>query len=61
MNISNIPDHFYLPARIIVSEGGLNYSTLKGASNAGGILKRWRSPKTRRVFYKSKIYSMRLG
>lgn len=51
--IAQIPSDYYLPAKALV-EYGFTYSGLKAMAYAGGILERYKSKKTRRVFYRSK-------
>lgn len=53
-DLSLIPSDHYAPARDFVHIKGYDYRTMKRASLPGGILKRWRSPKTRRVYYMHK-------
>ncbi len=53
MNISSIPTDHYLPARELIKLPLIDYSNLKKASKPGGVLRRWKSPKTGRVYYKS--------
>lgn len=50
---ARIPSNYYLPAKELVAMG-MQYDELKAAAQFGGILDRWVSPKTRRVYYKSK-------
>jgi hypothetical protein len=57
MNISIIPSAYYVPAQYLVGLG-FSYSELKHASLHGGVLERYRSKKTRRIFYKSKNMSL---
>ncbi len=54
MNIARIPTDYYLPASVLSEIETVNYTNLKKASQEGGLLKRWKSPKTGKVFYKSK-------
>ena len=60
MNHQIIPSDHYLPAKDL-SKQGCPYSDLKLASLSGGFLVRWRSRKTRRVFYRHKNLSLLLN
>jgi len=53
LRASEIPSNYYLPAKTL-AQMGMSYSELKGASQTGGVLYRWRSKKTRRVYYRSR-------
>jgi hypothetical protein len=57
MRAQEIPSNYYVAAKVL-HEKGFSYSDLKRASMHGGILDRWRSPKTRRVFYRSRNYAL---
>lgn len=51
--IAEIPSDYYLPAKVLI-DYGFSYSDLKAMAHAGGILERYKSKKTRRVFYRNK-------
>ena len=53
IQLTAIPCDYYLPASKLKGMG-MSYSDLKQAAKCGGLLVRWRSPKTRKVYYKSK-------
>ncbi len=54
MNLTSIPTDYYLPASKLKEIESINYQNLKQAAQTGGVLKRWVSPKTRKVYYKSR-------
>ena len=54
MNPAQIPTTHYMQAKVLNKQYGMSYSELKSASQVGGVLKRWRSPKTKLVYYRSK-------
>ena len=57
MNHSIIPSKYYLPLQFL-KRHKCAPSDLKIAAQHGGILDRWRSKKTRRVFYRHKNLSL---
>lgn len=55
--ISFIPSGYYLPVQVIIGYG-FSYGDLKSMALTGGVLVRYRSRKTRRVFYRAKNMSL---
>lgn len=53
MNIASIPSNYYLPLKALRARG-FDSARLKSASGEGGVLDRWRSKKTRRVYYRGR-------
>ncbi len=58
MNYALIPSTHYVPAIELCKIESINYQNLKQASQEGGLLKRWKSRKTKRVYYMSRNFDL---